>query len=70
MSVGGISTNVALNAVNYAQGTAMEGIGTAVLSKALDQQEIAGNGLQKMMEAAEMERSVNPAIGSNFDMSV
>ena len=70
MSVGGISTNIALGAVNYSQGTSMENIGTAVLSKALDNQEIAGEGLQKMMDAAAMERSVIPYIGSNFDMSV
>ena len=44
-------------------------VGTAVLSKALDNNEATGNSLMKMMSAS-METSVNPNIGSNFDMSV
>ena len=40
-------------------------IGTALLSKQLDMQEDLGAGMVKMME-----HSVNPALGSNFDMSV
>ncbi len=43
-------------------------IGMAVLSKAMDQSEIQGAGLVSMIDAAAMERSVNPAVGSNFDM--
>ena len=70
MSVSGISTNYALGSVNLAQGTAMEGVSTKLLSKALDQQEQDGQNLVKMMDAAQMERSVNPHIGGNFDMSV
>jgi hypothetical protein len=42
----------------------------AMLSKALDTNEAAGNGLLKMIDAAAMERSVNPSVGSNFDMVV
>lgn len=45
-------------------------VGTAVLSKALDSNEAAGAGLLKMMDAAAMERSVNPSVGSHFDMVV
>ena len=44
--------------------------GVAVLDKAMESNEIAGQGIMKMMDAAAMERSVNPAIGSNFDMLV
>lgn len=44
-------------------------IGTAVLSKALDTSEAAGQSLIRMMDRS-MELSVNPTIGSNFDMSV
>ncbi|MBR6237493.1 MAG: YjfB family protein [Lachnospiraceae bacterium] len=43
-------------------------VGMAVLSKAMDQNEIQGAGLVNMIDAAAMERSVNPAVGSNFDM--
>lgn len=45
-------------------------VSTAVLSKALDMNEIQGQGLVKMIDSAAMERSVNPAVGSNFDMHI
>lgn len=45
-------------------------VGAKMLKNAMDTQEIAGNGILKMMDAAAMERSVNPAIGGNFDMSI
>lgn len=45
-------------------------VGMAVLSKAMDQNEIQGAGLVQMIDTAAMERSVNPAVGANFDMSV
>lgn len=44
-------------------------IGTAVLSKTLDNAEDIGASLINMMDRS-MELSVNPAIGSNFDMLV
>lgn len=45
-------------------------IGTAVLSKALDTNEELGAGLVQMIDSAAMERSVNPDVGSNFDMRI
>ncbi len=45
-------------------------VGTAVLSKAMDTNEALGAGLVEMIDAAAMERSVNPAVGANFDMRV
>lgn len=63
MDIAGVSTalsNVSLNSR----------IGTAVLAKALDTEEALGAGIVEMIDAAAMERSVNPHIGSNFDMSV
>lgn len=45
-------------------------IGTAVLRKAMDTNETLGAGIVQMMDAAAMERSVNPDIGANFDMRV
>lgn len=44
-------------------------IGTAVLSKALDTSESLGDSLVQMMDRS-MELSVNPNVGSNFDMFV
>jgi len=45
-------------------------VGTAVLSKSLDANETQGAGILKMIDAAAMERSVNPSVGSKFDMLV
>lgn len=44
-------------------------VSTAVLSKALDNSEATGASLISMMDRS-MELSVNPAVGSNFDMYV
>ena len=49
---------------------ALTKVGTAVLSNAMDTNEALGQGLVEMIDAAAMERSVNPHIGSNFDMLV
>ncbi len=62
MDIAGLST--ALSNVNT-----MSQVSTAVLSKALDTQETQGQSLIAMMDRS-MELSVNPNIGSNFDMTV
>lgn len=45
-------------------------VGVAVLSKTMDTNEQLGQGLVNMIDAAAMERSVNPAVGNEFDMCV
>lgn len=45
-------------------------VGVAMLSKAMDSNEAMGQGIVKMMDAAAMENSVNPAVGGNFDVRV
>ena len=70
MRVGCIENTIIAASVNLAQRSNMGDIGTAVLGKALDSQETAGAGLIKMIDAAAMERSVNPNVGGNFDISV
>lgn len=45
-------------------------VGVAMLSKAMDTNEAMGQGIVKMMDAAAMENSVNPAVGGNFDMRI
>ena len=42
----------------------------AMLSKAMDTNEAMGQGIVKMMDAAAMENSVNPAVGGNFDVRI
>ncbi len=46
----------------------MSKVGTAVLDKTLETNEAMGAGLVQMIDASAMERSVNPAVGGNFDI--
>lgn len=62
--------DIASLSVALSQSSALNQIGTAMLSKTLDTTEILGQGLVEMIDSAAMERSVYPHIGSNFDMIV
>ena len=70
MRVGGIENTIITASMNLSRSASMQDIGTAVLGKALDNQEAAGDSIVKMIDAAAMERSVNPHIGGSFDMTV
>ena len=48
----------------------MNKVGTAVLEKTMDTNEVLGAGLVQMIDAAAMERSVNPGVGENIDVRV
>ena len=48
----------------------MNAYSVKMLSKAIDTNEAIGQGIVEMIDSAAMERSVNPAVGSNFDMTV
>lgn len=52
------------------QTKALGDIGTALLSKSLDTAKDQGTAMAEMIDTAAMELSVNPHIGSNFDMKV
>ena len=56
--------------VALSQTKALNDIGTAVLSKALDTAQAQGNAMVSMIDSAAMELSVNPHVGGNFDMRV
>lgn len=45
-------------------------VSIAVLDKAMDTNKTLGEGIVEMIDSAAMERSVNPHVGSNFDMWV
>ncbi len=62
--------DIASISMALAQTKSLSKVGVAVLDKAMESSEVAGQGIIKMMDAAAMERSVNPAVGSNFDMLV
>ena len=57
-------------AVNYKQVSVMNEIGTAILAKALDTGRDLGAGMVELLDSAAMERSVNPSVGGNIDISV
>lgn len=63
MDIAGISMSMSAAQVNSAFGVAM-------LSKSLDAASTAGDQITSMIDAAAMERSVNPAVGANFDMYI
>lgn len=62
--------DIASISMAMAQTNSLSQVGAAVLSNAMDANEVAGQGIVNMIDAAAMERSVNPAVGSNFDMMV
>ena len=63
MDIAGLSMAMATTSVHSK-------ISIAVLDKTMDTNEALGAGLVQMIDSAAMERSVNPHIGGNFDMSV
>ena len=63
MDIAGLSMTMSSINTNSAYGVAM-------LSKSLDAASATGNQLVEMIDSSAMERSVNPAVGSNFDMYV
>lgn len=62
--------DIASVAMAMTHSTALTKVGTAMLDKALETNDSLGQGMINMIDAAAMERSVNPHIGSNFDMLV
>lgn len=56
--------------MNLAQTNLLSDVGTAVLSKSLEQAKDLGNAMTEMLDAAAMERSVTPNIGANIDVMV
>lgn len=63
MDIPGLST---IMSTGYTQGK----VGMAVLDKALDMNEVLGAQMVEMIDAAALERSVNPNVGGNFDIRV
>lgn len=63
MDIPGLSMSMAAIKLNTA-------VGTQVLANSLDMNKELGANLVNMIDSAAMERSVNPSVGSNFDMSV
>ncbi|MCH5275159.1 MAG: YjfB family protein [Lachnospiraceae bacterium] len=63
MDVAGLSTALS-------QADLLQKVGIAVLDKQLDMSREVGAELMEIMDSAAMELSVNPAVGSNFDVRI
>lgn len=63
-------SNLSLTQMSLTRADSLSKVETAMLSKALDANEVAGADLLKMIDSAALELSVNPNVGSNFDMVV
>ena len=63
MDIAALSTSMAQVRVN-------NDVGTALLSKSLDMMKTTGEKMVEMLDAAAMERSVNPNVGGNIDISI
>lgn len=63
MDIAGVATGL-----NHAMLT--NDMGVAMLSKSLDTADTLGAGLVNMIDAAAMELSVNPSVGSNIDIRI
>ena len=61
MDIAGLSMNMAMMDVQSQ-------VGIKMLSKAIDMGEELGAGVVQMVDAAAMERSVNPAVGGSIDI--
>ena len=62
--------DIAALSMSMANTETLSKVGTAVLDKTLETNEQLGEGLVQMLDASAMERSVNPAVGGNYDLSV
>mgnify|MGYP001106686149 CR=1 FL=1 len=63
MDIAGLSMNIA-------QTNLLSDVGTAMLSKSLDMAETMGASMTDLLDSAAMERSVNPDLGANIDISI
>ena len=57
-------------AVNFKNAMTMNDVSTAILAKTLDTNRDLGQGMVEMLDSAALERSVNPSVGGNIDISV
>lgn len=63
MDIPGIS--MAMSQINL-----MQQVNASLMSEQMELAEVTGDAITKMIDAASMERSVNPSVGANFDMYI
>lgn len=62
--------SIAQLSTSYNNSALVKAVGEQMLAKTMDMNKQMGQGIVNMIDSAAMERSVNPSVGSNFDMSV
>lgn len=62
--------DIAKLSMNIAQTNLLNDVGTAMLAKSLDMAESMGSSVTELLDSAALERSVNPNIGGNIDISI
>lgn len=62
--------DIAALSMNMAKQNVQSSVGIAMISNSLDVSKQSGEALASMISAADMELSVNPSVGSNFDLTV
>jgi hypothetical protein len=62
--------DIASLSMNLAQNNLMGNVGTAMLSKSLDNAKAAGAQLDELIDSSSLELSVNPDIGANIDIRI
>lgn len=62
--------DIAAMSMTLAQTQLGSDVGIAVLDKAMESSRTLADNLVQMIDTAAMERSVNPAVGGNFDIRV
>ena len=62
--------DIAALSMNLAQTNLLNDVGTAVLSKSLEQAQDTGSAITQMLDASAMAHSVYPELGGNIDVMV
>ena len=62
--------DIAALSMGISQADVINNVETAVLAKSLDTMKESGAGLIDMMNRSAMERSVNPELGANIDITI
>lgn len=62
--------DIAALSMGISQADVINNVETAVLAKSLDTMKESGAGLIDMMNRSTMERSVNPELGANIDITI
>ena len=56
--------------MRMAQSNLLTDVGTAMLTKTMEQADSVSAAMTEMLDASAMELSVNPGVGANIDISV